>query len=40
MKGYLTLKKEIENVTIIERSKFICNIKPINSEEEALEYIN
>ena len=40
MKGYLTLKKEIENITIIERSKFICNIKPISSEEEALEYIN
>ncbi len=40
MKGYITLKKEIENITIIERSKFICNIKPINSEEEALDYIN
>jgi uncharacterized YigZ family protein len=40
MKGYLTLKKEAENITVIERSKFICNIKPINSEEEALEYIN
>ena len=40
MKGYLTLKKEIENITVIERSKFICNIKPINCEEDALEYIN
>ncbi len=40
MKGYLTLKKEIENITIIERSKFICNIKPINNENEAIEYIN
>lgn len=40
MKGYLTVKGEYESVTIIERSKFICNLKGIETEEEALLYID
>ncbi|MBE7083724.1 MAG: YigZ family protein [Clostridiales bacterium] len=38
-KGYLTVKNECENVIVIERSKFICNIKGIENELEAKEYI-
>lgn len=34
-----TIKEEIENIIVIERSKFICNIKGVGSEEEAKEYI-
>lgn len=37
--GYFTVDGETENVIIIERSKFICNIKGINDEAEAKEYI-
>lgn len=39
MKGYLTVKGEHESVTIIERSKFICNLKGVETEEEALDFI-
>jgi uncharacterized YigZ family protein len=37
--GYFTVKDEIENVIVIERSKFICNIKGVQDEVEAKEYI-
>ncbi len=37
--GYFTLTEETENVIVIERSKFICNVKPINNEEEARAFI-
>lgn len=37
--GYLTAKTETENVTVIERSKFICRIKPIDNEIEAKRFI-
>ena len=37
--GYLTVKKEIENVIVIERSKFICNMKGVEDETDAKEYI-
>ena len=33
---YSEIKKEITNETIIERSKFICLIKRVETEEEAL----
>ncbi len=38
--GYLTVEKETENVIIIERSKFICYIKPVEDELDAKEYID
>ena len=37
--GFFTLTEETENVIVIERSKFICNVKPINNEEEARAFI-
>lgn len=37
--GYFTVKEEIENIIIIERSKFICNMKGVSDEQEAKEYI-
>lgn len=39
-KGYFTVNGEAENVIIIERSKFICNVKGINDETEAKAYID
>lgn len=36
---YFSLNGEIENTIVIERSKFICNIKGIENEIEAKEYI-
>ncbi len=37
--GYLTVVGRTENVTVIERSKFICNVKGIENEEEAKAFI-
>ena len=37
--GYFTVKNECENIIIIERSKFICNIKCIEDELDAKEFI-
>lgn len=37
--GYFTVNGEIENVIVIERSKFICNIKGVEDEAEAKRYI-
>lgn len=39
VKEYLTVFKECENTTLIERSKFICVIKGVNGEDEAREFI-
>lgn len=36
---YNTVFGEYENLTVIERSKFICNIKGIDNEEEAKAFI-
>ena len=36
---FFTVNGETENVVIIERSKFICNIKGIENEEEAKDYV-
>lgn len=38
-KGYFTVQGEVENLIIIERSKFICNIKGVENETEAKDYI-
>ena len=37
--GYFTVKEEIENIIVIERSKFICNIKSVADETDAKKYI-
>ena len=37
---YSEIKKEITNETIIERSKFICLIKRVETEEEAREVLS
>ena len=37
--GYNTVTKETENIIVIERSKFICNIKPVNDESDARAFI-
>ncbi len=39
MQGYFTLSGEKENIIVIERSKFICNIKNIEDETDAKEFI-
>ena len=38
-RGYFTVVGETENLIIIERSKFYCNIKGVNDEAEARHYI-
>lgn len=40
MKSYFTIENEYERVAVIERSKFICRIKPIEDEESAKRFIN
>lgn len=37
--GYFTVEKETENVLVIERSKFICSIKPVLDEVDAKNFI-
>ena len=37
---FCTVKGEKENLIVIERSKFICNIKGVENEEEAKEFID
>ena len=36
---FFTVNGECENILVIERSKFICNIKGIENEEQAKEFI-
>lgn len=38
-KGYFTVANETENLIIIERSKFICVVKPVIDEQDAKEFI-
>ena len=38
--GYNTVTEEYENLIVIERSKFICNIKGVENEEDAREFID
>lgn len=40
MSGFRTVAGEAESVTVIERSKFICMIKGIETEAEAREYVD
>ena len=40
MKSYSTIENEYESVAVIERSKFICRIKPIEDEESAKRFIS
>ena len=37
---FLTINGEAENINVIERSKFICNLKGISDESEAKAYID
>ena len=37
---YLTVKGEFEKLNIIERSKFICYVKGVDSEDEAKAFID
>ncbi len=37
--GYFTVAEAKENLIIIERSKFICNIRPVADEEDARAFI-
>ena len=37
--GYFTVNGEVENLIIIERSKFYCNIAHVEDESEARAYI-
>ncbi len=39
-KGYFTVADETENVITIERSKFICVVKPVVDENDAKEFID
>lgn len=39
MNGYLTVEKPIENLIIIKRSKFICNVSPIENENDAKAFV-
>lgn len=39
VKEYLTVNGQFEDTTIIERSKFICNIKGVSNEVEAKEFV-
>ena len=40
MCGVKTVVGETETTTVIERSKFVCSVKGVNSEEEAKGFIN
>ncbi|MBR0189712.1 MAG: YigZ family protein, partial [Clostridia bacterium] len=40
MSGFKTVVGETESITVIERSKFICMIKGIETEAEAREYVD
>ena len=37
---YITIKDEVINEIEIEKSRFICHLKRVNSKEEADEFIN
>ena len=39
MKGFLTIKKDEVNETVIERSRFICSLKRVDGEDEAKAFV-
>ena len=38
-KGFLTIKKDVANETVIERSRFICSLKRVDGEDEAKAFV-
>ena len=40
MKNYFTIKKPVENLIVIERSKFICNLYSCKDEQDAKRFID
>ena len=38
--GYFTVSEQTENVIVIERSKFICNVKSVADENDAKEFVD
>ncbi len=40
MKGFLTIKKDVQNETVIERSRFICTLKRVDGEDDAKEFVS
>ena len=38
-KAYFTVKEQTENLIVIERSKFICNVKGVEDEEQAKAFV-
>ncbi|MBR5192641.1 MAG: YigZ family protein [Clostridia bacterium] len=40
MKNYFTIKKPVENLIVIERSKFICYLSHCGNEEDAKNFIS
>lgn len=40
MKGFLTIKKDEVNETVIERSRFICSLKRVDGEDQAKEFVS
>ncbi|MBO7215091.1 MAG: YigZ family protein [Clostridia bacterium] len=38
-KGFLTIKKDVANETVIERSRFICTLKRVDGEDEAKAFV-
>lgn len=40
MKEFRTVFKEVQKEIVVNKSKFISNVKPVSSEEEALDFIN
>ena len=39
-KEYLSIKKDTETLTIIEKSKFICTAKRVNNEDDAKNFVS
>ncbi len=37
--SFLSVKNLIENETIIEKSRFICSVSPVNGEDEAKQFV-
>ncbi len=40
MKSFLTVEKPIVNEIIIEKSRFICSVMPVNGEDEAKSFVS
>ena len=40
MKSFLSVKRNIVNETVIEKSRFICTLKKVDGEEEAKAFVS